>query len=812
MTSQFGKSRTSDTQPSAATVASLRATLEAVADGIVVTDPDGKILFHNQTYLKMWNLDDRVLKSGIHWDILESARSQFADPEAFLRRIRQIYTNSEEQTFDVLERLDGQVFERFSKMQWIEGQHVGRVWTFRDVTERVQIARTNARLIQEAQRTQQTLVQLNDELEMRVAERTAALRKSELQFEQLVSGITDYAIYMIDKTGHVVSWNSGAERIKGYRAEEITGKHFSTFYTEEDRANGLPSRALETAAREGKYEAESWRVRKDGTRFWANVLIDPIRGADGNIIGFAKITRDMTEKRAMQEQLNQSQKMEAIGHLTGGVAHDFNNLLTVILGNLETIQRNTKDQNERTRRAIEQAIRGADRAATLTQQLLAFARRQPLSPKPTDVNRLVTGLSELIRRTLNENIRIETVLGVDVWRVEVDAHQLESALLNLAVNARDAMPQGGTLTIETLNTTLDDGSMPFTDFKPGQYVVISVADTGTGMSADVMAHAFDPFYTTKPVGQGTGLGLSQVFGFVRQSGGQVKLYSELDHGTTVRIYLPRMQREGSDPSDESDAKIPSGHASETILVVEDDQDVRAYSTDSLRELGFSVLEARDGPSAMRILEEHPEVQLLFTDVGLPGINGRELVEQARCKRPDLRVLFTSGYAQSAIVHQGRLDPGVQLLSKPFTRAQLALRVREVLDSQTAALRPSQSILICEDEQLVRMYLSDLLEQLGFNVVETSTMRDALNAIERNPQVAAAFLDVGLPDGNGLDLAAQLRERRPQLRMIIASGYVQPATGKFEGDPNVAFLRKPFDNNSTIAALQSLNVAIPRRSS
>jgi CheY-like chemotaxis protein len=513
----------------------------------------------------------------------------------------------------------------------------------------------------------------------------------------------------------------------------------------------------------------------------------------------------------MQEQLNQSQKMEAIGQLTGGVAHDFNNLLTVILGNLETLQRTANEHNERGRRAIEQAVRGAQRAATLTQQLLAFARRQPLTPKPTDVNRLVTELSELIRRTLNENIRIETVLGADVWRVEVDAHQLESALLNLAVNARDAMPKGGTLTIETSNTTLDNTSAPFADFKPGQYVVVGVADTGTGMSSDVMAHAFDPFYTTKPVGQGTGLGLSQVFGFVRQSGGHVKLYSELDHGTTVRIYLPRMQQDGIELDPEGQPHIPGGRASETILVVEDDEDVRAYSTDSLRDLGFSVLEARDGPSALRALEQHAEIKLLFTDVGLPGINGRQLAEEARRIRPDLRVLFTSGYAQSAIVHQGRLDPGVQLLSKPFTRMQLARRVREVVDSQSAVLQPSQSVLICEDEALVRMYLSDLLEQLGFNVVETSTLRDALTAAERHPQVAAAFLDVGLPDGNGLDLAEQLRERWPNLKLIIASGYVKPVTGKFEGDPNVAFLRKPFDNNSTIAALRTLNVTIPRRS-
>ncbi len=789
-----------------AQIALLRATLEAAAAGILVTDPKGIINFHNQVYVQMWSIEPQHLEGCQHRDILKRISQQFADPNAFLHRIDQIYSASEPQTLDILELKDGRIYERYSKMQWIEGHDVGRVWSFRDVTERVQVARTNARLVQDAQRTQQTLVQLNDELEQRVAERTAALRKSELQFQQLVSGITDYAIYMIDRTGHIVSWNAGAERIKGYRADEIIGKHFSTFYTEEDRAAEMPAYALETAERQGKYEAETWRVRKDGTRFWANVLIDPIRGPDGQIIGFAKITRDMTERRAMQEQLNQSQKMEAIGQLTGGVAHDFNNLLTVVLGNLETIQRHSQGSDERTKRSIEQAVRGAQRAATLTQQLLAFARRQPLDPKPTDVNRLIRGLSELIRRTLRENIQIETHLAADLWRVEADPHQLENALLNLAVNARDAMPNGGTLIIETQNATIDRGSQPFADFEPGDYVAISVVDTGTGMSAEVMAHAFDPFFTTKPVGQGTGLGLSQVFGFVRQSGGQIKLYSEVDQGTTVKIYLPRLARESERVEVESPIVVPGARAHETILVVEDDEDVRSYSAGSLRDLGFTVLEANDGPSALRMLDSHPEIQLLFTDVGLPGINGRQLVDAARGIRPDLPVLFTSGYARSAIVHQGRLDAGVQLLTKPFTRAQLAIRVREALDSQTTELQPTQTMLVVEDEALVRMYLSDLLEQLGFNVVETGTVRDALGAMERNPQLTAAFIDVGLPDGNGLELASQIRERYPHVKVVIASGYAQRTANPLEGDPNVCHLKKPFDGTSTKNALKALGIA------
>jgi PAS domain S-box-containing protein len=526
----------------------------------------------------------------------------------------------------------------------------------------------------------QPLQAVPDPREVRPGGRTP-LHKSELQFKQLVAGVTDYAIYMIDPTGVIVSWNPGAERIKGYTEDEIIGQNFAHFYTDGDRAIGKPQHALATAAREGKYEAEGWRVRKDGTRFWASILIDAIRGADGGLVGFAKITRDMTQQRAMQEQLHQAQKMEAIGQLTGGVAHDFNNLLTVILGNLETLWRELPADDGRLRRAVDQATRGAQRAATLTQQLLAFSRRQSLNPKPTDINRLVSGLTDLIRRTLSEDITIETVLGGGVWPVEVDSHQLESALLNLAVNSRDAMPDGGKLTIETANTHVDaEYAARNPDVTPGKYVVICVIDTGTGMTREVLARAFDPFFTTKPLGAGTGLGLSQVFGFVKQSGGHIRLFSELGEGTTIKIYLPRLTGDVATSELEAQAPEPLGRRTETILVVEDDDDVRRYSTETLRELGFSILEAQNGTSALRILDHHPEISLLFTDVGLPGINGRQLVDEARRRRPGLRVLFTTGYARNAIMHHGRLDPGLELLNKPFTRAQLASRIREILDA------------------------------------------------------------------------------------------------------------------------------------
>ena len=366
------------------------------------------------------------------------------------------------------------------------------------------------------------------------------LRSREETFARLLEGVRDCAIYMIDVNGCVASWNAGAERIKGYSEAEIRGRHFSEFYTPEDRAAGMPEFALATAARTGKFEGEGWRLKKDGSRFWASVLIDAIRSGD-ELIGFAKITRDMTERRAMQEQLNQSQKMEAIGQLTGGVAHDFNNLLTVILGNLDTLSQQVPAEQARWRRAIDQALRATERAAGLTQQLLAFARRQPLKPKVEDINRLLSRWSELIRRTLPESITIRRIEDAEAGSAEVDRNQLESALLNLAVNARDAMPNGGTLTIESARTVIQqhDANVPF-DLKAGDYVLICLSDTGVGMSQDVLERAFEPFFTTKPLGQGTGLGLSQVFGFVKQSGGNVKVYSRPGHGTTVKLYLPRV--------------------------------------------------------------------------------------------------------------------------------------------------------------------------------------------------------------------------------------------------------------------------------
>ncbi|HEY8617252.1 ATP-binding protein [Phenylobacterium sp.] len=403
----------------------------------------------------------------------------------------------------------------------------------------------------------------------------------------------------------------------------------------------------------------------------------------------ARVAEAVAERLKVEEALRQAQKMEAIGQLTGGIAHDFNNLLTVILGGLETVSRQVvalpgSPATERIERAVRMATHGAERAATLTARLLAFARRQPLAPKPVDAGRLITNLADLLQRTLGETIDLETVSGAGLWRAMADTGELENALVNLAVNARDAMPGGGRLTIETSNAYLDDDYVaaipePVT---PGQYVLIAVSDTGTGMSPETLAQVFEPFFTTKDTGKGTGLGLSQVYGFVRQSGGHVRIYSELGEGTTVKIYLPRLTSDQPTAEEEDRARDAPVHGGmETILVVEDHDDLRSYSTGVLRELGYRVLEAANGRSALEVLQGANDVALLFTDVVLPdGMDGRRLADEVQRRRPGTKVLFTTGYTRNAIVHNGRLDAGVHLIGKPFSFNDLAIKVRAVLDS------------------------------------------------------------------------------------------------------------------------------------
>ena len=398
-----------------------------------------------------------------------------------------------------------------------------------------------------------------------------------------------------------------------------------------------------------------------------------------------RVAAEIEERMQVEETLRQAQKMEAIGQLTGGVAHDFNNLLTVIMGSLDSIRRELDNpggelDTPRLRRLQSMAFQGAERASTLTSRLLAFARRQPLKPEPINVDRLVTGLTDLLQRTLGERIDLETVSSPGLWLARADRAELESAIVNAAINARDAMPDGGRLTVETANVWLDEEYVRalVEPVPAGQYVMLAVADTGHGMDRETLDRVFEPFFTTKGVGKGTGLGLSQVYGFVRQSGGHIRIYSEPGAGTTIKLYLPREHEAHSEVS-QPKQEIVADRGSETILVVEDHDGLREYSTSVLRELGYSVLEARSGEEALELLKTRQDIQLLFTDVVLPGLNGRQLADEALRVRPDLKVLFTTGYTRNAIVHNGRLDQGVDLISKPFTFAALAAKVREVLD-------------------------------------------------------------------------------------------------------------------------------------
>jgi len=514
----------------------------------------------------------------------------------------------------------------------------------------------------------------------------SALRESEERFRMLVQGVTDYAIYMLDPNGSITNWNSGGERIKGYTAEEIVGQHFSRFYTEEDRAAGEPKRALETAAREGRYEREAWRVRKDGTRFWASIVIDPIYDPRGNLVGFAKVTRDMTERKRAEEALQatraalaQSQKMEAIGQLTGGVAHDFNNLLTVITNGLDLLAGPMRDEAQK-QRIIDSAQRAAERGAKLTQQLLAFARQQPLRPHINDINKLIVGFEPVLQRACVESIDIELALSGVPIAADIDGPQLETALLNLVVNGRDAMPRGGRLRIATALETLSPERVRTMGAIPaGDYVVVEVRDTGDGMRPEILDKVFEPFFTTKEIGKGSGLGLSQVYGFVAQSGGHVEIDSTVGAGTTVRLYLP-----AADPALEgktgTDLAPPVRHGAGRVLVVEDDTEVRDVTVEMLRSLGYEVLTAPDAPSALALLSRDDHVDILFSDIVMPGgVNGVELARQAVRLRPRLRVLLASGYPMSALASEHGLgrEPEFSFIGKPYRGADLAGKLRQL---------------------------------------------------------------------------------------------------------------------------------------
>jgi len=495
------------------------------------------------------------------------------------------------------------------------------------------------------------------------------LRDSEQRFRLLVQGVTDYAIYMLTPEGVVSNWNLGAERIKGYSHGDIVGHHFSLFYTDEDRLRGLPARALTTAGDVGRYEAEGWRVRKDGTRFWANVVIDAIRGDDGRLLGYAKITRDLSEKKAAAEALDkaqaalfQAQKIESIGQLTGGIAHDFNNLLSVISSGLELLgmQRNPGGDAK----TLDSMRRAIDRGATLTQQLLAFARQQPLEPETRSVNRIISGFESVLRRAANSSIDFTIKLDPKAPNAVIDAARLESAVLNLVVNARDAMPGGGRIVVETVGRELAPGEHP--SLAAGAYVCLSVSDTGTGMTPDTIARAFEPFFTTKEVGKGTGLGLSQVYGFIKQSGGEITIDSTVGEGTSIVIWLPAVTSHAHD--------VPEVET-ETVLIVEDEPDLLDVASSLFLSMGYEVMTAASGSDALVLLASR-DIDILFTDVVMPnGMNGVELAAYTRANHPHVKVLLASGYPQPALKLDRQRLGEFGFVSKPYRLSDLARSLR-----------------------------------------------------------------------------------------------------------------------------------------
>ncbi|MBO1904577.1 PAS domain S-box protein [Microvirga sp. 3-52] len=623
--------------------------VDAVTDyAIYMLDPTGVIV--------SWNAGAQRFKGYVESEILGEHFSRFYTEEDLATNLpqRALDTAAREGKFEAegwRVRKDGTRFWAHVVIDPIrdrQGNLLGYAKITRDLTER--------------KKTQQ------------------ALKESEERFRLLVQGVTDYAIYMLDPQGHVTNWNAGAQRIKGYAESEIIGHHFSQFYTEEDLATNLPRRALDTAAREGKFEAEGWRLRKDGSRFWASVVIDPIRNDMGELIGFAKITRDITERRKTQEALEeaqaalfQAQKMEAVGQLTGGVAHDFNNLLTIIVNNLDLLTRNVREPRDV--KLIESAQRAAERGAKLTQQLLAFSRRQPLQPDTHSPNTLIEGFESVLRRACGEMIRLQLSLSPRIRWVSVDAPQFESALLNLIVNARDAMPNGGSLKIMTGNVILNEKDSAAANLQPGQYVSITVQDTGTGMAPETVSRVFEPFFTTKELGKGTGLGLSQVYGFVTQSGGHIKIDSTPGQGTKVTMLLPAQETGDEAAEEDGETERPVRDSAGTVLIVEDEPAVLEVASDIFDSLGYDVVTATDANEAVEVLDGNPSIDVLFSDVIMPnGMNGVELSRKAREMRPNLKILLASGYPMSSLPSEG-LGAGVSFISKPYRWTELAEKLR-----------------------------------------------------------------------------------------------------------------------------------------
>ncbi|MEA2983840.1 MAG: hypothetical protein QOD94_94 [Alphaproteobacteria bacterium] len=627
----------------------LQLLVEAVTDyALYLLDLDGTII--------SWNSGARRIKGYTADEIIGKNFSMFFTPEdraagkpARALQTAQSVGRFEDEAWRV--RKDGSRFWASAVLDVVrapDGQVIGFAKITRDLSER--------RAAQEA------------------------LKQSERQFRLLVNGVIDYAIFMLDPEGRITTWNRGAETLKGYAANEILGQHFSRFYTEEDRAAGLPQKLLSIARSKGKVASDGWRVRKDGTRFWAGVVIDAVRDDKGELIGFAKVTRDLTEQRASQqklddarEQLFQAQKMEAIGQLTGGVAHDFNNILTVIVSGADLADRHIQG-NEKLQRLIGNMRNAALRGERLTKQLLAFSRRQPLKPETVDITQQLNSFIELLSHSIRGNLRIISDLPTNMPPVEVDVAQLELALLNIGLNARDAMPDGGTLTIRARKHGAEirgTGS---------SYVVIDVTDTGIGMSEDVQARAFEPFFTTKDIGRGSGLGLSQAYGFAKQSGGALTLDSAPGKGTKVSLYLPEAVDTANLPAQNQPTTRPREAGSATVLLVEDDVGVAELALGLLEDAGYKVKTAGNAAEALKVLRNGEPIDLVFSDIMMPGgMNGADLARIVRGEFPAMFILLATGYAEAAASAATSEFP---LIRKPYGREVLLDKVGEILGEIT----------------------------------------------------------------------------------------------------------------------------------
>ncbi|MET0936769.1 MAG: response regulator, partial [Luteibacter sp.] len=649
----------------------------------------------------------------------------------------------------------------------------------------------------ERRRAEQDLRLLAEDLERQVVQRT--------QERDRTWKLSSDILVVADTETRLISVNPAWTAILGWSERDTIGRSYLDFVHPDDvgrtqdethhLADGEATLRFENRYRtaDGDVRCLSWRaVPSEGMIF--------------------AVARDVTAEREReaaldiaQEQLRQAQKMDAIGNLTGGVAHDFNNLLQVISGNLQLLGADVSG-NERAERRVANAMAGVTRGSKLAAQLLAFGRRQPLAPKVVNIGRFVRDMDELLRRALGEAIEVETVIAGGLWNTLVDPSNVENALLNLAINARDAMNGQGRLTIEAGNALLDDAyAKAHADLRPGQYVMLAVTDTGTGIAPDILGQVFEPFFTTKPEGRGTGLGLSMVYGFVKQSGGHIKIYSEPGEGTTVKIYLPRSTQTEDRVVELDEEGIRGGD--ETILVAEDDEAVRDTVVGLLVDLGYRVLKARDAESALSIVESGIAIDLLFTDVVMPGpLRSPELARKAIERQPGIAVLFTSGYTENAIVHGGRLDEGVELLSKPYSREALARKIRQVLagrvprtpvgpvSAPAPAMPPPNGapaplrVLVVEDDALIRMSIAEMLESRGHIVFEAGDGTEAMRW-HGAEDIDVLLTDVGLPGMSGVEVAERMREVQPTLPVLFATGD-HNANG-VERDARTAIIVKPY---------------------